>query len=188
MIKTLAEWLDRRSPGWLVLLTLALFAGFIALILPQQAALAQTYTRGAGSPDSSFWYSSADLYGFAEAYGAAGRRAYVRARLSFDVAWPLVYTAFLTTAISWVYRRAFAAGSPWRYANLAPLLGLGFDFLENGAAALVMLRYPQPTPVVAQLAPVFTAIKWIFVNGSFGLLLIGVLAGGWRWVQSRRHA
>ncbi|MBA3468954.1 MAG: hypothetical protein H0T53_04855 [Herpetosiphonaceae bacterium] len=187
MIKNLADWLERRSTGWLVLLTLAIFAGFIALVLPQQAALAQRYTRGVGSPDSSFWYSSADLYHFAEAYGAAGRQAYVRARFTFDVAWPLVYTAFLASAISWLYQRAFPAGSPWRYASLAPLLGLGFDFLENSAAALVMARYPQPTPVVAQLAPVFTLIKWVFVNGSFALLLIGMLVGGWRWVQSRRH-
>ena len=51
---------------------------------------------------------------FAEAFGPAGRQAYIEARLTFDVIWPLVYAFFLITTISWLADRAFRPGSPWR--------------------------------------------------------------------------
>ena len=74
----------------------------------------------------------------------------------------------------------------WRRANLVPLLGMLFDFLENAAAALVMARYPQPTPVVDMLAGVLTALKWLFVYASFALLLVTLLAAAWRRLKSGR--
>jgi len=61
-------------------------------------------------------------------------------------------------------------------ANLVPILGMIFDYLENSSTSLVMLRYPARTPLVDFLAPLFTAIKWVFVGGSFVLLLIGMAA------------
>lgn len=70
-------------------------------------------------------------------------------------------------------------------ANLAPLLGMVFDFLENSAASLVLARYPQQTPVVDALAPAFTFIKWVFVGGSFFLLCLGLLLLAWRWLRER---
>jgi len=48
-----------------------------------------------------------------------------------------------------------------------------------------MLRYPDYTPGVDALAPIFTLIKWIFVGGSFALLLIGFAVGAWRWIRDR---
>ena len=46
-----------------------------------------------------------------------------------------------------------------------------------------MARYPVQTPVVDWLAPVFTLVKWVFVNGSFLLLLIGILIAVWGWAK-----
>lgn len=59
------------------------------------------------------------------------------------------------------------------------------DYLENSAASLVMARYPALTPGVVHLAPVFTLAKWIFVTGSFGLLLIGGGVALRRWAMAR---
>jgi hypothetical protein len=101
------------------------------------------------------------------------------------VIWPLVYTMFLSTAISWVYIRAFTLNSRWQRANLAPVLGALFDYLENLSTSLVMLRYPVQTAVVDILAPVFTLVKWIFVNGSFVLLFAGVVVAVWQWNKKR---
>ncbi len=102
-----------------------------------------------------------------------GRAYYIRARWTFDVIWPVVYTAFLALSLSWVYWRAFAPASRWQWANLVPLAGMLFDCLENSPASLVMARYPDLTPGVAHLAPLFTLLKWLFVTGSFVLLFIG---------------
>jgi hypothetical protein len=172
----LAAWLEAKTTGRLALAALLLFVVFMAVVLPRQAGEAEQASGSSASPDTSLFYTAAELYNWAEAYGESGRAAYIRARLTFDVVWPLVYTLFLATALSWLMARGFAAGSRWRRANLAPLLGMLFDFLENGATSLVMARYPAETPVAAELAGVLTLVKWLFVGGSFGLLLVGMIA------------
>jgi hypothetical protein len=173
MCRKLSDWLRRVSKGWVALSALVISLLFFALVLPGQAASAERDTGGAGSPDMSFFYSPGDLYRMAEAYGEQGRQAYVRARFTFDVVLPLVYTLFLVTAISWVNARAFPPDSLWQRANLVPVLGALFDYAENVSTSLVMLRFPAQTPVIDLLAPLFTLVKWVFVTGSFGLLFIG---------------
>ena len=171
-MRRLSSWLVRRTPGWLALLASIAFLFFSAAVLPRQAARADQAGGDAGSPDTSFFYSPADLASMADAYGPQGRRAYVQARYTFDVAWPLVYGLFLVTSISWLSRRGFPAGSPWQISNLVPLAAVLFDVLENLSTSLVMLRFPEPAPMSAMLAPWFTLLKWILVGASMLLLLI----------------
>jgi hypothetical protein len=182
----LSAWLSRVSSWPVALVATAVFVVFLAVVLPQQSRSARAATGSAASPDTALFYTPQDLYQIAEDYGPAGRAAYVRARWTFDVVWPLAYTAFLATALSIVLGRAAGAGSPWRLANLAPVAGMLFDYLENSATSLVIGRFPQRTPVVDLLAPLFTALKWLFVNGSFVLLVGGALIAGWRWLAARR--
>lgn len=181
-----SNWLEEKTTGGIALGALVVFVLFTALVLPRQAREAEASSGNTGSPDTSLFYTAGELYEWAEEYGAAGRTAYVRARLTFDVVWPLVYTLFLTTALSWLMARAFAAGSGWRRANVVPLLGMLFDFAENGSTSLVMARYPAATPVVDTLAGVLTLVKWLLVGGSFALLLVALAAAGWRWRQGWR--
>lgn len=182
MWKRASDCLHRVSNGWVALCALVIMILFTVVVLPAQSSRAAG-TGDVGSPDLSFYYSVEDLYRMAEAYGEEGRRAYVRARFTFDLIWPLVYTAFLGTAISWVYHRAFSPGSPWRRANLGPVLGALLDYLENVSTSLIMVRYPNRTVVVDLLAPVFTMTKWIFVSASFVLLVAGLAVSIWRWVR-----
>jgi hypothetical protein len=180
MIKRLSDWLRKVSTGWVTLAALVVFLLFTVLVLPQQANRSEQETGSADSPDTSFFYSPSDLYQIAESYGQAGRQAYIRARFTFDLIWPLVYTLFLATAISWVFGKAFAPDSRWQRANLAPLLGALFDYLENLSTSLVMLRYPEQTSVVDLLAPLFTVLKWGTLGATYALLLGGVVLAVWR--------
>ena len=179
MLKNISSKLQQVFKGWLTLIATVVFLLFTVLVLPAQAAQADMVLGDVGSPDTTFFYSSQDLYRFAGAYGEEGRAAYVRARWTFDVLWPLVYTFFLVTAISWLSARAFPPQSRWQLSNLVPVLAMLFDFLENGGASLVMLRYPQLSPLAVGLAPVVSVAKWALVMGSFMLLLVilGVAAG-----------
>jgi hypothetical protein len=185
MDKRISDWLRRVSTGWVALAALVIFLLFTALVLPQQATRAEQETGSADSPDTSFFYSPGDLYRMAESYGEQGRQAYVRARFTFDLVWPLVYTLFLATAISWVFGRAFAPGSRWQRANLVPVLGALFDYLENLSTSWVMLRFPAQTAGVDLLAPIFTALKWSLLGASFTLLLGGIAVVAWRWIRQR---
>jgi hypothetical protein len=176
IFKKFSNWLYKTSTGWLALAGLIIFLVFTALALPAQSAEANEMSGEAGSPDTSFFYTPQDLYDMAEAYREQGRAAYIRARFTFDVIWPIVYTLFLATSLSWLFARGFSKDSRWRLANLAPVFGMIFDFMENSSTSWVMFRYPLTSPVVAWLAPFFTAIKWIFVSASFILLFVGLVA------------
>jgi hypothetical protein len=173
------------STGWVTVGALVIFVLFTALVLPQQAERAEQTTGSGASPDTSFTYSVEDLYRTAELYGEEGRVAYVRARLTFDAVWPLVYAFFLTTALSWTSRRAFALDSPWQRSNLGPILVVLLDYLENLSTSIVMLRYPARTPGIDALAPVFTTLKWVALGLSFSLLAAGSALAVWRWARRR---
>lgn len=181
MWKKLSDWIHRVSTDGVALSALVIFLLFTVLVLPGQAA--PTKAKNLGSPDTSFYYTAEDLYQMAEAYGEEGRQAYVRARFTFDLIWPLIYTVFLSTGISWVCRRAFTPQSLLQRANMLPLLGALFDYLENISTSVVMMRYPNPTPVVDGLAAGFTMAKWLFVSGSFVLLFIGIVLVAVRWMR-----
>ncbi|WP_366291655.1 hypothetical protein [Paenibacillus sp. AN1007] len=131
-----------RKVNWIwVVAAAALFACFIAFILPWQAEKSKEAAGSGESPDSSFAYSADDLYRMAENYGEDGRSAYIQARFTFDMIWPLVYLFLLVVLISVLYR-VLPAASRWRWLNLLPFLGWGLDILENLGASLVMSRYP----------------------------------------------
>ena len=175
-LKKLSALLQRLSLGSVVLLATLIFIVFTATVLPRQSAAAEANGAGAATPDLSFFYTPTELVRMAEAYGVDGRQAYVRARFTFDVAWPLVYTFFLVTTTSWLFRRGFPAESRWQFANLVPLLAALFDFLENMTTSWVMLRFPDQAPLAGILASLATPLKWIFVGGSFLLLVVGIVA------------
>lgn len=174
-MRQISRLIQKNSPGWLALLALLVFIAFIALVLPAESARAVAASGGAESPDTSFFYSPADLYRLAGEFGPTGRAAYIRARFSFDIIWPLVYTAFLLMATGWAARQAFPTASRWQLLNLAPLPPLLFDYLENVSAALVMARYPETTFLFDWIAPAATVLKWVSLSLAFLLLLVLVM-------------
>ena len=130
-------------------------------------------TGAAVSPDTSFIYSAGDLYTMAEAYGEIGRSYYVYQRFTFDLAWPAVYLLFYVTVITSLFQ-GLPGGHLLRLVNLLPFGGALFDLLENSSAALVMYRYPRLSPVAANLAPLFTAAKWILIGASSAAVIVGI--------------
>ncbi len=184
-MRNLSDRLNRISHGWVALAATLVFALFVALVLPGQSRSSATAGAEVGSPDLSFWYAPDDLYRMAEAYGPAGRSEYVRARWSFDVVWPLVYVAFLSVTLAWIWGRRLADARLGQRANLLPMVAGAFDLLENTCTSLVMLRYPARTPGVDWLAPVMTLLKWAFLSASFALLIVGLAWVVGRWARAR---
>jgi len=183
IVDKLSNWLYQISTGWVTLSAVVIFILFTALVLPGQSASSQSQGGESGSPDLSIYYSAAELYEMAEAYGEQGRAEYIRARFTFDLIWPLVYTFFLVTTISWVFKRLFTAHNPWQWVNLLPVLGLTCDYLENISTSLVIYRYPAQTLIFDWLAGVFTTMKWFAIGVSFVVLTVGIIIAIWRWIR-----
>jgi hypothetical protein len=176
MMEQISVWFRKTSRWWLVLVSMLIFIGFMVWVLPDQSTKAESYTGEVSSPDTSLYYTPNQLYKMAEVYGEEGRSAYITARLTFDFVWPLVYTLFLSTSISLMVNSGGISGKFWQQANLFPILGLIFDYLENITAAIVMARFPNRTPVVDLLAGIFTSLKWLWIGLSFIILVIvGIL-------------
>jgi hypothetical protein len=153
--------------------TVAVFALFMVMVLPNMAGRLTDITGVSVSPDTSLIYSAKDLYAMAEAYGSTGRAYYIYSRFTFDLAWPAVYLLFLVSLITSLFH-FLNPNDPRRLVNLLPFIAIIFDLLENSAASLVMFRYPLASPLAASLAPVFTFLKWVFIGLSFIVLLIGL--------------
>ena len=188
VVERVAERLAHGVRGWMAMGAGVLFAVFTALVLPAQAEAGAFYTVRYAAPDTSVWYFPDDLYAAAEAWGRDGRAAYVHARVTFDVIWPMVYGTLLMTTLAWVWARGTASGSRWRGVALIPVVAVALDYAENICTATVMARYPARTPVLAELAPLFTAGKWLTLSAGFLLLGIGVIIAltvRWRARRSR---
>ncbi len=146
------------------------FVLFLAFVLPREAERSEAYFGESGTPDTSFIYSSDDLYRMASNYGEEGRGYYIRSRFTFDVIWPVFYGLFLWAGISFFAQPLKHAAA--RHAWLLPLAAVVLDFLENSSASLVMFMYPERLPLVASLAPIFTFTKWFAVALSFAALVV----------------
>ena len=181
MPERISRRLYRLSKLPVVLICLLVFLAFSATQLPAQSAQAAAYSDDAGTPDTTFFYTPAELNRMAESYGSDGRQAYIRARFTFDLVFPLVYGAFLATSLSFLLGRSLDEASSWRRLNLIPLAAVLLDLLENINAALVMAAYPAPQPLAAALATIATPLKWLFVGGSFALLAPAA------WISFRKH-
>jgi len=185
MLLKLSANFRRFSTVWVTLLGLLVFVVFSITVLPGQSAQAGRSAGQTGVPDLSFYYSAEQLYEMAEGFGEEGRSAYIRARFTFDLVWPLVYGFFLVTSMSWLAGKVLQEGSRWEMANLLPLAGVLFDYLENISTSLVMLRYPVETWLAANLAGFFTALKWISIGASFILLIIFFVGAIWKRLKKR---
>ncbi len=188
-MKRLSELISQYASGRVAILATVIFIAFMVIVLPRQSAQSEAITGGGGSPDTSFWYTADRLYQFAETYGEAGRNAYVRTRWTFDLIYPMVYGFFLVSTTSQLFKFAFTPDSSWRRMNLLPLFGVILDYLENSATSLVMARYPAPSPLVVEIAPYLTLLKWLFVGASFIALFVGSgLALFQFYIKSRRQS
>lgn len=185
VLKKVSNWFYQRVNWKWVAAAVVVFACFIAFILPWQAAKSEEATGGGQSPDSSFLYTANDLYQMAEQYGEAGRSAYIQARFTFDLIWPLAYLFLLVVLLSILYR-VLPVKSCWRWVNLIPVLGWAMDMLENTGASLIMSRYPERTPVLAELTPIFTLLKWCLIYASFAALVPGVLITVLYYIRRRK--
>jgi hypothetical protein len=185
MLIKMSDRITRVTNGRIALVCLVIFLAFTMIVLPAQSAKARLYSGTAGSPDTTFFYTAGDLYKIAEAYGQAGRSEYIKARFTFDLIWPQVYMAFLTTAISWLYHRLDLDGELWKRVNLVPIFGVLFDYLENISTSIVMARFPSPTPIISSLAPIFTFVKWILMGCSLLLLMYGSVRVIWKQLHAK---
>ncbi len=140
--------------------------------LPRMKAL----TGGHTILDMVPFYTAEKAYQMLTAYGPAGRQHYLRILFTVDIVLPILAASFLAVAITLV----FPAGHPLRKLNVAPLLALAADYVENAAALALLLNYPNRLDGVASVAGAFTLAKHGLYWGSALLVLYGLVVAALR--------
>ncbi len=185
MFSQISKKLTKISSIKLTAFSFLLFLFFMFVVLPGLASKAAELFAGLGSPDLLFFYSGEKLYEVASSYGELGRNAYIETRFQFDLVWPVVYTLFLVTSISWFCSRITNVQSKLRYCNLLPIVAVVFDLLENLSVSIVMYQFPAKTALFSNIASYSTTLKWIFVYASFLTLAISMVVFLWVSIKKR---
>lgn len=145
---------------------IVLFLVFLIGVLPWMNYMNYYYSSLSVSFDSNFGYTLSNYYYIRESLGSSGRQYYIIERFTFDLMWPLVYGAFL-----------FLMATQINSKNLKNvvfyMIGFSviFDFLENIAAVVFVLCYPDSCNLLIYILMVFTILKWALLIVSAILLV-----------------
>lgn len=174
MLDKLSAMLKKYANGWLVLVLLAGFLSFNAVILPRQEARIKASSGGTTPIDLQFFYTPEKVYSMVASYGNEGRAAYRLFELTGDILYPIIYTLFFALAITWLFQRGFAGTSGMHKLNVVPFGAWLFDLFENLGIVAMLSVYPSTPALLAWVSAIFTLVKWLFVIASILLLLVGL--------------
>ena len=141
------------------------FAIYFAVFLP--------LTNGTAYMELNLGYTAADLFRFAEFYGAEGRRLYIIMSSTLDTLIPFFASSLLVMV---VYQLEKLAGTRNR---LGFTLAMGFcccisDWAENVCMIVLLTLYPVEHPINAALARTMTTCKYLFMVVLIALIVLAV--------------
>jgi NAD dependent epimerase/dehydratase family enzyme len=162
-----AGLLDRPQVfGALFALAVGAFLAENLLHFPLSVSYMTKLAGGAPILDMRPIYTPQEAHRLLETLGQTGRAAYLQLLWSIDLVLPALFGLFLSAAIR---RGIFRA---WRSV---PLLGAAFDYAENIAITILLLRYPQQSPVLVWAASFFTAVKLALYSAGVLVAAAGFL-------------
>ena len=115
-------------------------------------------------------YTPGDVKAIFDKLKDDNRKIYAWTQVTLDIAFPLVYGAFMALLIICFYQPEWA-----RWLVLIPCVGAGADVLENLTAAVLAWRYTGEECSLSWVATAFTFIKWTLVLASLvvtGLIVV----------------
>ena len=162
------------------LATLRIFLLFLVLMIIVAVVMMgyvqpQILALSGGLPilDSRLSYTFAEVEHLFMVLGEQGRQLYTTLQV-LDLIFPLGYGMSMTLALAGVITRLLPKGHPMEKTVFIPILGMIFDYLENITIAILIASYPNLSPLVVNVAGIFTLLKWSFI--ILALVLLVVLA------------
>lgn len=157
--------------------TVALASVLFGVLIPAiQAAC------GARPPDIRAYTDPTQLHAFLDACGPVGRAAYTRLQL-VDLLYPAVMASFSIGALTALAARLRPSGR-WGWVWALPALSSAFDYLENVAAWVALVRFPAAGELDALLG-VASALKQVLGWAAGAALVALLLALVVRWLRGR---
>ncbi len=178
----------RSLANWKVLIVSGVVAAGLAVVLfassgPGSIAAVDA-ACGDTPPDVAFYTAPADIDSFLVGCGVDGRAAYRDLQI-VDLFYPAASGVFMASALALALRRRTVFGRPAAMLAALPLIGAGFDYVENVAAWVLLATFPSEGAVAASLMGMASAAKQA-LNWTAGVILIGALVVAVvRWLRGR---
>jgi hypothetical protein len=171
ILTTCSNLFYRLFNVWTALAVTAIYIWFIATVMPQQSLDSAAYSGEWGAPDRHLFYTPDELYAEISRWDESGRDDYINFRLGLDIVWALAYTGFLVGWISLLLGQVWPPGHPARLLNTFPLITLLADYSENGLGIWLVANADIRMDMLAWLATLMTAGKWISLVLAHGILV-----------------
>ena len=157
-----------------LVLTIVVAIVMMGYINPQILALSE----GLPILDSRLGYTFAEANHLFTVLGEQGRQLYTTLQI-LDLIFPLGYGISMTLALTGIITRLFPEGHSMEKTILIPILAMIFDYLENITIAVLIASYPNLSPLVVDIANIFTLLKWSSIILALALLaILAILALG----------
>ena len=133
--------------------------------------------------DLYFSYSPDQVYTYLATLGAQGRENYTRMLLTSDMAFPVIYSMALSTALLLVLRKLLPPANVW--LCLFPFMIVIADWFENLSLVIIMRKFPQQADNIVACASAFTSMKWLLVILTLCILLAAMACWAARGIRLR---
>ncbi len=118
--------------------------------------------------DLQFAYTPDRAYELIDSYSEETRDQYVIGEMTKDVAYPMIYTFFMSITLMLLYP------NNWKLAWL-PYGIFAADMLENTGIITLLINYPTRLTMVAWATSVFSTIKWSLVLVVSLFIVLGLI-------------
>lgn len=177
MIKLLQKWASGRN----VLILLAADLVFMLGIMPYMGKKMEQLAPGIPPLDITIpSYSAEYAQGLITKMSDEARAFYKSIELGADLVYPLIYGFAFALLIAFLWRKLGWDKGLLKWAILAPLIAMIFDYGENFSIVNLINQFPTPAASTAQTAAYFSLGKWSFVFTGMAAMIIGLLAWGWK--------
>lgn len=133
------------------------------------------YSNGIGILDKEFNYTPEKAYDILDSQGEQGREMYKDLIIYQDFLFPIIYTLFWLSLITYLFSKWFKNEKIIKLISLIPLLGGVFDWLENISILNMLINYPSKAYNLAALANTFTTIKTTIFMINIIIVIIGFI-------------
>ncbi len=121
--------------------------------------------------DLFFSYSPDKAYGLITSYGEH-RERYAFMSMTADTAYPIIYTSLFMVLILQLAKYLWPQHPKIHRIALIPLFAFVFDLCENASIITMLKAFPKRLDNIAQIASLFTSLKWCSVAMIFAIILI----------------
>ncbi len=185
-MRRLSQYFYQKSSFVIAVLLTAISFSYLFLVMQGEAAGFEMVDSNIKSLGTSFGFDQADIMVFL----AARTDEMINAYIDFNQVWdPLFGITYGLMYVAWVSVLFKPFSQKSGFLNLFPLAQVVFDWLENYELASLANQYLAEGMISAtnaQLASVFSMIKWACSGLTSMLILIGIILVCARAIMNKR--